>query len=75
MRLPDEQPTPAEYAVIVAVISGTFVVLGTVGLFFALRAQPEKHDLALALKHYSVRSIGIGMGVAVIAWLVRKSTN
>jgi len=75
MRFPDKSPTTAECTVIVVLISGSLIILGMVGFVFAFRAPPEKHELALALEHYSAWSIGIGVGIALIAWLVRKLTN
>jgi hypothetical protein len=68
-------PTPAEYTVIVVLIAGSLIILGIVGFVFAFRAPPEKHELALALEHYSAWSIGLGVGVALIAWFVRKLTD
>ena len=68
-------PTPAEYAVIAVLISGSLIILGVVGLVFAFRAPPEKHELALALEHYSAWAIGLGVGIALIAWLVRRLTE
>jgi len=68
-------PTPAEYAVAVVLISGSLIGFGIVGFIFAFRAPPEKHELALALEHYSALSLGIGIGVALVAWLVRKLTD
>jgi hypothetical protein len=77
MSMPPEirPPTPAEYAIVAGLISGSLIIFGIVGLIFALRAPPEKHALALALEHYSAWSIGLGLGVALIAWLTRKFTN
>ena len=65
-------PTPAEYAVTAVLIAGSLIGFGVVGFIFAFRAPPEKHELALALEHYSAWSLGIGIGVALIAWLARK---
>jgi hypothetical protein len=68
-------PTPAEFAVIAALISGSLIVFGIVGFVIAFRALQGKHELALTLEHYSASSIGIGIGIALIAWLVRKLAN
>jgi hypothetical protein len=77
MWMPPEirPPTPAEYAVAAGLISGSLIVFGMVGLVFVFRAPPEKHELALALEHYSAWSLGIGAAIALISWLVRKLTD
>lgn len=68
-------PTPAEYAIAAVLISGSMILFGIVGLVFALRAPPAKHEVAAMLECYSLWSIGIGVGIALVAWLVRKFTN
>ncbi len=68
-------PTSAEYAVAAVLIAGSLIGFGIVGFIFVFRAPPEKHELALALEHYSAWSLGIGVGVALITWLVRKLTD
>lgn len=75
MCLPDptKPPTPAEYAVITVVIAGLLIIFGVVGLVVAFRAPPEKHELALALEHRAFLSLGIGIGIAFVYWLIRRS--
>lgn len=72
---PTRPPTPAEFAVIALLIAGSMIALGIVGFIFAFRVPPEKHELALALEHYSGWSLGMGVGVVLVFWLVRKLTQ
>jgi hypothetical protein len=69
---PTKPPTPTEYAVIAALIAGTLMLAGIVGFVFALRAPSEKHELAAQLEFFSVVIFSVGVGVALVIWLVRK---
>jgi hypothetical protein len=54
------------------VSSGVLMILGIVAVAMALRAPPEKHDLAVALEHLGLLSLGLGAGLAFIFWLYRR---
>ena len=69
---PSKPPTPGEYAVIAWLIAGSLIALGLVALFFAFRAPPEKHEIAVNLAHGGLWSLGLGLGTAGIYWLVRR---
>ena len=70
-----KRPTPSEYAVIAIVISAALIVLGLVALVVAFRAPAEKHDAAVLLTHYGIWSVGIGVFIAFVFWLVRRFTR
>lgn len=70
--LPTKRPTPTEYGVIVVLLSAIFIILGIMALVVAFRAPPEKHDLAVALAHRGLWSIGIGVAIGVLYWLIRR---
>jgi uncharacterized membrane protein YozB (DUF420 family) len=53
-------------------VSAVFIILGIVALVAAFRAPPEKHELAVALAHRGLWSIGIGAGIGVVYWLFRR---
>jgi hypothetical protein len=48
------------------------IILGIVALVFTFRAPPGKHELAVALVHRGWSSIGIGVGIEDVFWLVRR---
>ena len=73
--IPTKRPTRAEFAVIVVFFSFLFMVLGIVALLVALRAAPEKHELAVALARYGWRSLGFGVVLGIAFWLVRRFKN
>lgn len=72
---PTKPPTPSEYAVITCLIAGSLVALGVVALFIAFRAPPQKHQIAAILEHGGFWSLGVGVGVAGIYWLVRRNSH
>ena len=74
MCLPDptKRPTPSELGVIAGFIAGVPIALGVAGLAYSLVAPPEKHDIAVALRHYSFWSLGLGAFIALAAWLTKR---
>jgi uncharacterized membrane protein len=73
MFAPDPKPpTPSEYAVLVVVSSTVLIIIGIVAVVMALRAPPEKHDLAVHLGHIGLCSFGLGVVLAGIFWLYRR---
>jgi len=64
--LSPKPPTPSEYAVLLVFSAGVLILLGIVALVMALRAPPEKHDLAIHLEHVGLCSLGLGTGLAFI---------
>ena len=69
---PSRPTTPAEYAVLVVFGAVFFIVLGIVMVAVALRAPPEKHELAVVVGHRGLWSVGIGVAIAVAYWLYRR---
>ena len=69
---PSRQPTPAEYAVLVVFGSAFFILLGIVMIVVALRAPPEKHDLAVLVGYRGLWSFGIGVAIAGAYWFYRR---
>ena len=72
---PSRETTPAEYAVLVIFGSAFFIIVGIVMVAVALRAPPEKHDLAVAVAYRGLWSLGIGMAIALGYWLFRRFKN
>jgi uncharacterized YccA/Bax inhibitor family protein len=75
MQSPTDPPTPSEYGVIAVVFSVLLIAFGVVGLVVAFREPAEKHDVAVALEHYSAWSLGIGIGIAFVFWLIRNFSD
>ena len=57
---------------LVIFLSVAFIVVGLIALVVAMRAPAEKHDSAVALAHYGLGSLGIGVAIAVAYWLYRR---
>jgi hypothetical protein len=72
---PSRKTTPAEYAVLVVFGAVFFIILGLIMVVVALRAAPEKHDLAVAVEYRGFWSLGIGLAIAAGYWLFRRFTN
>jgi hypothetical protein len=72
---PLKRPTPAEYAVLVVSSSMFFVVIGIIEVVFAIRAPDSEHELAVALAHRGLWSLGIGVAIALLYWLYRRSKD
>lgn len=72
---PTQHPTPSEYAVIALGASGLLIILGLVGFGFRIFATPQKAEVAAALTHYSIWSLGIGVFVGFSYWLFRRFTD
>ena len=69
---PSREPTPTEYAVLVVFLSAAFIVVGLIALVVAMRAPAEKHESAVALAHYGLWSLVIGVAIAAAYWLYRR---
>ena len=69
---PSREPTPSEYAVLVVFIAAVFIIVGVVALVMGLRAPAEKHEVAVALEHRGLWSLGIGGAITVAYWLFRR---
>jgi hypothetical protein len=50
---------------IILVIAAAFIIVGLVAIVMGFRAPAEKHDLAVALEHRGLWSLGIGVAIAV----------
>jgi len=55
--------------------SAFFIVLGIIMVVVALRAPPEKYDLAVAVGYRGLWSLGIGMAIAAGYWVFRRLKN
>lgn len=64
-----------ERCVMVAMLSGFFIILGIVSLVVALRALEEKHELAITLACRGGWCIAIGVTIALVFWLIRWLKN
>ena len=69
---PSKGPTPSEWAVLMWAFVVLLVLAGLVGLAVSWSASPEKHEVAVALAHYSVWTLVIGLGLGLAVWLVRR---
>jgi len=70
--IPSRTPTPSEYAALVVFAAAVFIIVGVVSLVIAVKAPTEKHELAVAVAHRGVWSLGIGVSIAVAYWLFRR---
>ena len=70
--LPTKRPTPTEYGVIAVLFSAIFIILGIIALVVAFRAPPDKHELAVALTHRGLWSIGLGTAIGAVYRLIRR---
>jgi len=68
-------PTRFEWALAIHLIALLMVGFGVAGLVVAHRAAPEKEALALALEHRALWSLGLGLGLVLVFWVVRRFTN
>ena len=66
------KPTPSEYAVLTALASAVFIVLGVVALVVALRAPEEKQELAEVVMRGGLVSLGVGLTIVVAIRLFRR---
>lgn len=69
---PTKTPTPSEWRVIAAVVSGVFLLLGVTGFGVLVFAAPQKPELAAALVQSSSWSLGIGLTICFGWWLFRR---
>jgi hypothetical protein len=69
---PSRETTPGEYAVLVVFGAAFFIILGLIMVVVALRAPPEKRELAAAVEYRGFWSLGIGVAIAVAYWLYRR---
>jgi hypothetical protein len=70
--IPSRETTPAEYAVLVVFGAAVFIVIGVIALVLAYRAPAENHDMAVAVAHRGLWSLGIGIAISVAYWLFRR---
>jgi predicted small integral membrane protein len=70
---PSTKPTtPTELVVLVWFVAGVFTTLGGIALWKASQLPPEKAEIIAGLNHYGGWSLGIGLAIAVIFWLIRR---
>lgn len=70
---PTTKPTtPAELVVLVWFVAGVFTTVGGIALWKASQLPSEKAEIIAGLNHYGGWSLGIGLAIAVIFWLVRR---
>lgn len=65
-------PTSAEVVVIVFMFAGALIAFGAVGLWKAAQLPPEKAEVIAGLNHYGGWSLGIGLAIVVVFWLIRR---
>ena len=70
--IPSKPPTPSEWAVLMWAFVILLILAGMAGLIVSLAAPPEKHELAVEIAHYGLGSVGIGVGLGVALWIVRR---
>jgi hypothetical protein len=63
--------TPAEYGVLMHLLSAVFVLLGLAMIVLALRMPPEKHEASLGVLQVGFWCLGIGVAVASAFWVFR----
>jgi uncharacterized membrane protein YczE len=68
-------PTSFEWALAIHLIALLMVGFGVVGLVVAHRAAPGKEALALALEYRAFWTLGLGLGLVFLFWVVRQFTN
>ena len=66
MRSPDTPTTPEQFKVIFWATIIIFVGLGAIGMYFSWGAAPDKAELALKLRNYSLASWAIAAIVFVL---------
>ncbi len=73
MHYPPIKPvTRAEVVVLVLFVAGVFIAIGGFALWKASQLPPEKAEIIAGLNHYGGWSLGIGLAIAVIFFLVRR---
>ena len=70
--IPSKPPTPSEWAVLLWAFIILLVLGGLVGLIVSFSAPPEKHEVAVALAHYSIWTIVAGIGIGFALWVIRR---
>jgi hypothetical protein len=70
--IPSKPPTPSEYAVLIWAFVVLLVLAGLIGLAVSFSAPPEKHELAVALAHYSLGSLAVAIVIGFVLWLFRR---
>jgi len=64
--------TRAEVVVLIWFVSGSFTAIGGFALWKAAQLPPEKAEVIAGLNHYGGWSLGIGVGILALFWLVRR---
>ncbi len=70
--LPSKPPSHSEWAVLFWTFVALLVLAGLTGITFGYLAPPEKHEVAVALLRYGWRMLGLGLGLGLVVWLVRR---
>ena len=70
--IPSKPPTPSEWAVLVWAFVVLLILAGVAGLIVSAFAPPEKHELAVELARYGLRSLGVGLALGVGLWAFRR---
>ena len=69
---PTKEPTPSEYAVLLACLAVVLIVLGVIALLMAFRMDVARQELAAVLAEGGWWSLGIGVAIAAGLWLIRR---
>lgn len=72
MRPPLKPTTPAEVTVIVFMFAGAMIACGTFGLWKAAQLPASKAEIAAELNHYGSWSLGLGLALIALYFLIRR---
>ena len=72
---PSKPPTPSEWAVLIGSLVILLILAGLAGLVMSFLAPQEKNELAIECARYGFLSLGAGLGIGVVLWIVRWSVD
>lgn len=72
MHPPIKPPTPIELVAIIFLFAGAMIAFGAVGLWKAAQLPPNKAEIAAELNHYGSWSLGLGLAILALFFLIRR---